>query len=83
MLAKASGKSLLCFVLSLTERSFFNRMDFDRLSMDIDMLTPLLKMVADYEMEGKVLILSMRGKGDCTLKFSKSQRRRKGSFARP
>jgi hypothetical protein len=55
------------------KRPFFNRMDFDRLAMDIDMLIPLLKMVADYEMEGKVLILSMRGRGDCTLKFSKSQ----------
>jgi hypothetical protein len=48
-------------------------MDFDALTMRFDMLIPLLKMVADYEMEGKVLILSMRGKGDCTLKFSKSQ----------
>jgi hypothetical protein len=62
-----------CSLLSLTERSFLNRMDFDALTMDIDMVIPLLKMVADYEMEGKVLILSMRGKGDCTLKFSKSQ----------
>jgi hypothetical protein len=48
-------------------------MDFDTLTMDIDMVIPLLKMVADYEMEGKVLILSMKGKGDCILKFSKSQ----------
>lgn len=46
------------------------RMDFDTLTMDIDMLIPLLKMVADYEMNGKVLILSMRGKGDCILKFT-------------
>jgi hypothetical protein len=52
---------------------FFNRMDFDTLTMDIDMVIPLLRMVADYEMEGKVLILSIRGKGDCILKFSKSQ----------
>jgi hypothetical protein len=57
----------------LMECSFFNRMDFDALTMDIDMVIPVLKMVADYEMEGKVLILPMRGKGDCTLKFSKSQ----------
>lgn len=60
-------------MFSLTERSLFNRMDFDALTMSIEMIIPLLKMVADYEMEGKVLILSMRGKGDCTLKFSKSQ----------
>lgn len=66
-------------LLSLTERSLFNRMDFDALTMSIDMVIPLLKMVADYEMEGKVLILSMRGKGDCTLKFSKSQLTRKQS----
>lgn len=66
-------------LLSLTERSLFNRMDFDALTMSIDMVIPLLKMVADYEIEGKVLILSMRGKGDCTLKFSKSQLTRKES----
>jgi hypothetical protein len=47
-------------------------MEFDALSMDIDMIIPLLKMVADYDMEGKVLILATKGKGDCTLKFSKS-----------
>jgi hypothetical protein len=63
------------------ERSFSNRMDFDRLTMDIDMLIPLLKMVADYEMEGKVLMLSMRGSGDCTLKFSKSRQTRNESCA--
>lgn len=66
-------------LLSLTERSLFNRMDFDALTMRIDMVIPLLKIVADYEMEGKVLILSMTGKGDCTLKFSKSQLTRKQS----
>jgi hypothetical protein len=70
---KARRKSALCSVLTLMECSFFNRMDFDRLAMDIEMLIPLLKIVADYEMEGKVLSLSMRGAGDCMLKFSKSQ----------
>jgi hypothetical protein len=47
-------------------------MDFDALTMEIRMKIPFLVITADYEMEGKVLIVSMEGKGDCTLKFSKS-----------
>jgi hypothetical protein len=42
------------------------------LTMDLQMKIPFLIITADYEMKGKVLILSMEGKGDCTLKFSKS-----------
>lgn len=48
-----------------------NRMDFDTLTMELRMKIPSLIITADYEMKGKVLALSMDGKGDCTLKFSK------------
>jgi hypothetical protein len=47
-------------------------MDFNNLTMQIHMLVPSLKLTADYEMEGKVLMLPAVGNGDCTLKFSKS-----------
>jgi len=48
-------------------------MDFNNLTMQIQMLVPSLKLTADYEMEGKILMLPAVGNGDCTLKFSKSQ----------
>jgi len=51
---------------------FVNRMDFNNLTMQIQMLVPSLKLMADYEMEGKLLMLPVVGNGDCTLKFSKS-----------
>jgi hypothetical protein len=47
-------------------------MDFNNLTMQIHMLVPSLKLTADYEMEGKLLMLPAVGNGDCTLKFSKS-----------
>ncbi|XP_021914393.1 protein takeout-like isoform X2 [Zootermopsis nevadensis] len=46
------------------------RMDFDTLTMELRMKIPSLIITADYEMKGKVLALSMEGKGDCTLKFT-------------
>ncbi|XP_021930043.1 protein takeout-like [Zootermopsis nevadensis] len=45
-------------------------MDFDTLTMELRMKIPSLIITADYEMKGKVLALSMEGKGDCTLKFT-------------
>lgn len=46
------------------------RMDLNNLTMQIQMLVPSLKLTADYEMEGKLLMLPAVGNGDCTLKFT-------------
>lgn len=46
------------------------RMDFNNLTMQIQMLVPALKFTANYEMDGKVLMLPAVGNGDCTLKFT-------------
>lgn len=50
---------------------FSHRMDLSKLTLDLDMLTPSMVFNADYEMEGRILLVPLNGKGDCTLNFSK------------
>jgi hypothetical protein len=47
-------------------------MDFNTLTLDMDMITPFMMFTADYEMGGKILLFPLEGKGDCVLNFSKS-----------
>jgi hypothetical protein len=45
-------------------------MDLSKLTLDLDMLTPSMVFNADYEMEGRILLVPLNGKGDCTLNFT-------------
>jgi hypothetical protein len=46
-------------------------LDLENLTFDMSMLTPFMRFDAEYEMEGQVLVLPLRGKGDCVMNFSK------------
>jgi hypothetical protein len=46
-------------------------MDLSSLTLEMDMLTPSMVFNADYEMEGRILLVPLNGKGDCILNFSK------------
>jgi hypothetical protein len=46
-------------------------MDLDNLTLNMSMFAPFMRFDADYEMEGRVLVLPLNGKGDCVLNFSK------------
>jgi len=46
-------------------------MDLSTLTFDLDMLTPAMAFHGDYEMDGRILLLQLNGKGDCYLNFSK------------
>jgi len=46
-------------------------MDLSTLTLDLDMLTPYMLFNADYEMEGRILLVPLKGKGDSYLNFSK------------
>ncbi|PNF31908.1 hypothetical protein B7P43_G07903 [Cryptotermes secundus] len=44
--------------------------DTDNLTLDMHMLTPFMRFDAYYEMEGKVLVVPLSGKGDCVVNFT-------------
>ncbi|XP_069689917.1 protein takeout-like isoform X1 [Periplaneta americana] len=44
--------------------------NMDNLTMDIYMQTPTMTFTADYDLEGRVLLLPISGKGDCILNFT-------------
>lgn len=46
-------------------------MDVSTLTLEMDMLTPSMVFNADYEMEGRILLVPLNGKGDCFFNFSK------------
>ena len=46
-------------------------MDISALTLELDMLTPTMVFNADYEMEGRILVMPLNGRGDCVLSFSK------------
>lgn len=46
------------------------KMDLNALTLELDMLTPTMVFNADYEMEGRVLVMPMNGRGDCILSFA-------------
>jgi hypothetical protein len=46
-------------------------MDLSTLTLDLDILTPSMVFNADYEMDGRILLVPLNGKGDCVLNFSK------------
>jgi hypothetical protein len=46
-------------------------LDLDKLTLDLNMFVPSMSFDADYEMDGRVLVLPLSGKGDCVLNFSK------------
>lgn len=41
--------------------------DFKNLQFDIDSFSPRLEMKADYEMDGKILLFPIKGKGKCNI----------------
>ncbi|XP_069689924.1 protein takeout-like isoform X2 [Periplaneta americana] len=49
--------------------------NMDNLTMDIYMQTPTMTFTADYDLEGRVLLLPISGKGDCILNFSETTNR--------
>ncbi|KDR22094.1 protein takeout-like [Zootermopsis nevadensis] len=46
------------------------KVDLDSLTIDMVMQTPFMMFTADYNMEGKILLLPLTGKGDCVLNFT-------------
>lgn len=50
---------------------FSHRMDLSTLTLDMDITTPSMVFNADYEMDGRILLVPLNGKGDCVLNFSK------------
>lgn len=46
------------------------KMDLSTLTLDLDILTPSMVFNADYEMDGRILLVPLNGKGDCVLNFT-------------
>ena len=46
-------------------------MNISTMTLEIDMLTPSMIFTADYEMDGRILLVPLRGNGDCFMNISK------------
>lgn len=51
---------------------FCPRIDFKNYVFEVDALTPYLRLEGDYEMDGKVLLLPIKGKGKCNITLGKN-----------
>nr|CAD7461676.1 unnamed protein product [Timema tahoe] len=67
---KAESLTSLADILWLVQSSSLVTMDIDKLYMEMDLRTPSMMFTADYEMEGKILLIPLDGKGDCVYNFS-------------
>jgi hypothetical protein len=51
---------------------FCSRFDFDRNHIMYDTKVPLLTILGDYEISGRILLLPISGKGDINITLSKN-----------
>jgi hypothetical protein len=50
---------------------YFSRIDLDKRILEADAFVPKTTMEADYVMDGRFLVLPVKGKGKCKFDFSK------------